>query len=314
MKPVIPFISQQSRQLQTDWINKLTSAIPSESFKLANEINPLEQKQCKIAIVANPSQDDLKLFPNLKWVQSLWAGVENLIQPSIDQGFKLIRMVDPTLTEAMAEAVLAWSLYLHRKMPSYATQQKDKVWLPQPYVFPNQCKIGILGLGELGQASAKRLLDNGFSVMGWSRTKKNINGVKTFHGPEGLAQMLKATNILVCLLPLTKDTQSMIDNKLLSQLPKDASLINFARGQLVNTKDLVNALNHNEMYHAVLDVFEKEPLSSNNPLWTNQKITVLPHIAAATNLDTAVKIVAKNIIEYRNTGKINSVVNLNRGY
>jgi len=314
MPAIIPFISQLPDSEQLIWLDELNSILPNETFDLVKNINACDRNQCEIAIVANPSQDDLKLFPNLKWVQSLWAGVENLIQPSIDQDFKLVRMVDPTLTETMAEAVLAWSLYLHRKMPSYTIQQKEKVWQPQPYVFPCQCNIGILGLGELGQASAKRLIDNGFSVMGWSRTKKNIDGLKTFDGKEGLVEMLKITNILVCLLPLTKETRGMIDNNLLAQLPKGASLVNFARGSIVKIDDLIKTLTEKNLYHAVLDVFEEEPLDPNSPLWDNPRITVLPHIAATTNIETATKIVAKNILDYRKTGKINFDVDLKKGY
>jgi len=314
MKPIIPFISQQTEQQQTTWIEKLRSALPEESFEPAKQINETNQKQCEIAVVANPAPTDLSLFPNLKWVQSLWAGVEHLIQPSINQNFKIVRMIDPFLTETMTEAVLAWSLYLHRKMPTYTLQQEEKLWLPHIYIPSNQCNIGILGLGELGQASAKRLVHNGFSVMGWSRSRKNINNVKTFSGQDGLVEMLKTTNILVCLLPLTKETQGVINHNLLAHLPKGASLINFARGGLIVTDDLMNLLDKNELYHAVLDVFEREPLDSTSTLWSNQKITILPHIAATTNIETATKIVAQNILNYRQTGKIDSDVDLKKGY
>ena len=150
--------------------------------------------------------------------------------------------------------------------------------------------------------------------MGWSKSKKNIANIKTFSGQGGLIEMLKTTNILVCLLPLTKETQGLINRELLTQLPKDASLINFSRGQLVNTKNLINALDKDQLYHAVLDVFEKEPLDPNSPLWVNPKITVLPHITAVTNIETAAEIVKKNILNYRSTGKINSEVDLKKGY
>ena len=314
MQTTIPFISQLPDEEQLKWLSKLRAALPDETFELAKDISKPVRKKCSFAIVANPTKNELSLFPNLKWVQSLWAGVENLIQPSIEQGFQLSRMIDPQLTETMAEAVLAWSLYLHRKMPCYQIQQKNKIWKPIEYTNTNQCNIGILGLGELGKASAKRLSENGFPVLGWSRTKKDLAGVKTFAGQGGLIEMLNIANILVCLLPLTKETHGMVDKKLLSLLPKNASLINFARGQIVNTQDLERSLNNADMYHAVLDVFEQEPLEQSSSLWSNPKITILPHIAATTNIETATKIVAQNISDYRLTGKINSKVDLKNGY
>ena len=314
MQTLIPFISQLPEAEQYDWLAKLSSTLPNEKFELVRNISKSDRQKCDIAIVANPSEEELSLFPNLKWVQSLWAGVENLIQPSIQQGFQLSRMIDPLLADTMAEAVLTWSLYLHRKIPSYQKQQQNKIWKPLEYTPTNQCNIGILGLGELGRASASRLSANGFRVLGWSRTKKELANIKTYAGQSGLTKMLKQTNILVCLLPLTKETKGIVNAELISHLPQNASLINFARGQIVNTSDLESALNNDQLSHAVLDVFEQEPLDRNSYLWDNPKITLLPHIAATTNPDTATKIVAQNILDYRRTGKINSEVNLERGY
>jgi len=314
MKSAIPLITQSSTERQQTWLECLRKTMPDERLMLAEHLSDSERKNCEIAVVANPDPKIFRSFPNLNWVQSLWAGVENLIQPSIEHHFKLIRLIDPNLAETMAESVLAWTLYLHRKMPSYSAQQKDKVWQQLPYSSSKQCKVGILGLGELGQASAKRLADNNFHLLGWSQSEKNIAHVRSFSGKDGLLKMLKQTQVLVCLLPLTEQTKDIIDKDLLQNLPKGASIINFARGALLKTDDLLSELDRDHLYHAVLDVFDKEPLEAESKLWSHPNITVLPHIAATSNIETVIKIVARNISEYRNTGKLNSVVNVDRGY
>ena len=314
MNPVIPLICTLPEVHQQTWLKLLTEALPDESFVLADHIEELERSQCEIAIVANPEAHVLKTFPNLKWVQSLWAGVENLLDVSAEQGFKIVRLVDPQLAVIMSEAVLAWTLYLHRKMPTYTKQQQDKVWSQLVYSPPAECKVGILGLGELGQSSARRLTNNGFDVMGWSQAAKNIENVESFCGEQGLAQMLKDCQILVCLLPLTDQTRQIINKDLLAQLPKDASVINFARGPLVSVKDLLQALDEGSLYHAVLDVFNQEPLEPESKLWGHPGVTVLPHITAATHPGSAIKTVAKNILDYRNNGRLDSYVDVNRGY
>jgi glyoxylate/hydroxypyruvate reductase A len=169
-------------------------------------------------------------------------------------------------------------------------------------------------LGELGVASATKLILNNFNVCGWSRGKKNISKVKSFTGELGLKKMLKQTDILVCLIPLTKKTKYLLNHKTLSYLKRGASVINFARGAIINAKDLVKNLNSGRIKHAVLDVFEQEPLPKKSILWKHKNITVLPHISAHTDVDTASDIVCKNIKSYRLTSKIPKSVDLKRGY
>ena len=168
--------------------------------------------------------------------------------------------------------------------------------------------------GELGLASANKLIENNFNVCGWSRGKKNIKKVKCFTGEFGLKKMLKQTDILVCLIPLTKKTKYLLNYKILSYLKKGASLINFARGAIINAKDLVKHLNSGKIKHAVLDVFEQEPLPKTSILWKHKNVTVLPHISAHTDVDTASDIVSKNIKMYRLKNKIPKSVDMVRGY
>jgi glyoxylate/hydroxypyruvate reductase A len=214
----------------------------------------------------------------------------------------------------MSEAVLSWVLYLHRDMHFYQVQQNKRVWKEADYIKPSKKIVSIIGLGELGSASAAKLIENGFNVCGWSRGKKNIKKVKSFTGELGLKKMLKQTDILVCLIPLTRKTKYLLNYKTLSYLKKGASIINFARGAIINAKDLVKHLNFRRIKHAVLDVFEQEPLPKTSVLWKHKNVTVLPHISAHTDMDTASNIVCKNIKMYRLKNRIPKSVDLARGY
>lgn len=288
--------------------------LPEENIRPASSIPISERSRCEMAIVANPDPKEVATFTGLKWVQSLWAGVEQLVSELDNQELKIVRLIDPRLTEAMAEAVLAWTLYLHRDMPSYAWQQQQKRWRALPYHPARERTVGILGLGELGLASAKRLAANGFNVLGWSRNAKQLADISSYNGRPGLHSVLEQSQILVCLLPLTKETNKLLDKQTLSQLPKDASVINFSRGGIINTMQLVDLLDCGQLKHAVMDVFEEEPLSKKSKLWTHPNITVLPHISAPTQLQSASEIVARNIRRYRETGQLPAVVDWQLGY
>lgn len=314
MKPVIPFISQLPSSQQQIWLECLQKAMPTEQFLLSKDVKTASRSKVEIAILADPDLEQLHLFENLKWIHTLGAGVEHLIDTAQQKSIKLVRLQDPNLAKSMAESVLTWSLYISKKIPSYHQQQQQKVW-QQLAVTPNQtCKIGILGLGEMGQASALTLLQNGFQVCGWSRSKKNIMGVQTFSGQDELSAFLNHCQILVCLLPLTAHTRQFINRNLLQNLPQGASVINFSRGGTVNTADLVQQLDNGHLYHAVLDVFDREPLATSDTLWQHEKVTVLPHIAAISNPVTASVIVGDNIGFYRENGRLKESVDLERGY
>ncbi len=311
---LIPFISRKPLDYQRNWLDRFTELLPNCRVLLASDLSPSQREVCEVAIVLDPDPQVVASFTHLKWIQSLWAGVESLVSLAKAQNIQLVRMVDPKLAETMAEAVLAWTLYIHRQMPTYAAQQQNKIWLQLPYQPAEKCKVGILGFGELGIASAKILRSNGFSLMGWSRTQKDTSGVQCFYGAQQLLEMVEQSNILICLLPLTDSTKGIIDKALLQRLPEGASLINFARGEHVNESDLLEVLDSDHLYHAVLDVYENEPLPNTSPIWSHPKITALPHIAATSYPQTAAQIAAKNIQHYQLTGELTSVVDLTRGY
>ncbi|MBU9366046.1 glyoxylate/hydroxypyruvate reductase A [Burkholderia multivorans] len=313
-KPALPFVANPDYPFGTQWIDALQCAMPDERIVPLDSLDAEARAACDVVIVANPRPEDLRTLPALKWVHSVWAGVERLMRDLADSDLKIVRLVDPQLAGTMAEAVLAWTLYLHRDMPRYAAQQARREWQAHDYTRPERKTVGLLGLGALGEASARRLLDAGFNVSGWSRTRKAIDGV-TCHAGEGeLGAMLQSADILVCLLPLTPQTTALLNRETLAMLKPGASLINFARGPIVDDAALENALDSGALRHAVLDVFATEPLPADSWHWTHPSVTVLPHISAPTDRETASSIVAGNIRRYRETGAIPPCVDRAQGY
>lgn len=333
---LIPFISQLALSEQLRWLERLnelfeqrtahqptvcnstsdndTYPIANIKVVLASTLSDSEKSQCEIAIVANPEPDVLADFPKLVWIQSLWAGVERLVAEIPSPSFEIVRLVDPCLAKTMAEAVVAWSYYLHRDMPLYATQQQEKQWLQHSVCLASECTIGVLGLGELGRASTEKLMLNGFNVLGWSQHKKSLINVQCFNGLDGLHHVISHCDIVVVLLPLTEETRQLLNRDLFLKMKQGAAIINFARGNIVNQNDLVTALDEKMLSHAVLDVFAQEPLPIKDELWQHPNITVLPHISAPTNPKTACEIVKKNIECYVLTGKIPKSVDVKKGY
>ena len=288
--------------------------MPHERVVLLSELDASARAKCDVAIVANPPPDDLRQLPNLKWVHSVWAGVERMMADLRDTDLKIVRLVDPQLAETMAEAVLAWVLYLHRDMPRYARQQAARQWLAHDYVRAEDKTVSLLGLGAMGAAAARRLRAAGFKVCGWSRSRKMLPGVECHAGDEELHAMLGRTDILVCLLPLTSETKGIVGSKALSALHEGASLVNFARGPIVDDHALRAALDNGRLLHAVLDVFEHEPLPEDAWQWVHPRVTVLPHVSAPTDCRTASAIVAANIARYRAEGVLPETVNRQLGY
>lgn len=311
---MIPFVSRLDSKEQHAWIDALSAAMPDKLIVPFSSLTPEQKAACHLAIVANPEPNDLLALPALVWVHSVWAGVERMVNELVSPAFSIVRLVDPQLADTMSEAVLAWTLFLHRDMPSYAKQQADHQWRQRPMVRAKERRVGVLGLGELGQVSALRLAHNGFSVSGWSRHEKHIEGITCFYGHQGLMSILQQSDILVCLLPLTSHTQGLLNKETLSYLPDGASLINFARGLIIDDIALLEQLNKGILSHAVLDVFMQEPLPLEHDYWQHHSVTVLPHISAPTHLISASYIVASNIKRYYLTGQLPLTVNLQNGY
>ena len=312
MSITVPFVGQLLAGEQSKWLEALSVELPGMNIVPVAELP--DRRGHRVAVVANPNPADLETLTDLVWVQSLWAGVEKLLAEPALAPVGIARLIDPCLANTMAEAVLAWTLYLHRDMPTYRTQQVARTWQQLSYMAAADRRVAILGLGELGRAAAHRLSLNGFDVMGWSRSLKTLEGVRSFHGERGLMDMLSESDILVCLLPLTDATRGLLGKVQLAKLPKSAALINFGRGPILDTTALMTALEEGQLRHAVLDVFDEEPLPETSPLWAHPSITVLPHISAPTSIKSAARIAARNIKAFHKDGTLPPFVDRERGY
>ena len=310
----IPFISGVPEDEAAQWREILAASLPEERICAPHALTAGERECVRLAIVADPDPAQLQEFPALEWIQSVWAGVERLVADLPAQDITVVRLIDPELARTMAEAVLAWTLYLHRDMPAYARQQRERLWRPLDYVPPGERQVGVLGLGELGRAAAENLRRAGFSVAGWSRSPRTLDGVRCLHGDDGLQDMLASSDVVVCLLPLTDSTRGLLDAHRLGWMRPEASLINFSRGPIVDDAALLAALDEGRLKHAVLDVFDAEPLAADSPFWAHPAVTVLPHISAPTQYASAARIVARNITEWRRSGQVPAGVDFKRGY
>lgn len=263
-----------------------------------------------------PKPGFLASLPNLKAVFSLGAGVDGFLKdPDYPRHVPLVRSVDPNLAIQMAEYVSMQALMIHRMQRFFDAAQRDHAWR-QKMLTRNarDIRIGLLGMGAIGGAIARRLQAFDFLVSGWSRSPKDFAGVKSFAGAAQLNLFLAQCDILVCVLPLTDATRGILNAALFAQLPKGAHVINVARGEHLVEADLLAALDSGQLESAVLDVFGTEPLPPDSLLWGHAKITVTPHIAGITEPAAALAYVEDGIRRAEAGLALDNVVDLDRGY
>ncbi len=276
------------------WLAELRKFIPDLEMRVFPEIG--DPRDIDAALVWKPQPGLLASLPNLKLIVSLGAGVDHLLaDATTPRHVPIARLVDPYMTEAMSEYVLTQVLRIHRQDFAYREQQRGRVWRELSQPNASERRVGVLGLGELGSDAARKLSVLGFSVGGWSRRERRLPGIETFHGSDGLLALAKRSDILVCLLPLTRETVGIMDARLFAAMPKGGAIVNAARGRHLVEADLLAALESGQLAAAVLDVFTEEPLSTEHPFWDHPKVVVTPHAAAATHAPTAAAGVAENL-------------------
>lgn len=297
-----------------DWRGALARTLPDETVRVWPDTGPLEE--IEFAIVWQPPAGLLASLPKLRAILSLGAGIDHLTSdPQLPRHMPLIRMIDPSLATQMSEYVVMNVLRHHRLMVDYANLQADGRWKPLlPAPDTARRRVGLMGLGVLGQDAAEKLKPFGFPLRAWTRAPRTADGVQTFHGEAGLREFLSGCDILVCLLPLTGETRGILDAARLSALPRGAALINAARGGHVVTADLLAALNSGQLSGATLDVTDPEPLPPDHPLWRHPRVTITPHIATITPPETAAAIMADSIRRIRSGQPVLGQVDLTRGY
>lgn len=298
------------------WLPLLKEAMPHERLLGPNPADGAEgAAEVDVVVVAGAPPGLLCAFPNLAFIQSAWAGVDALLaDPTLPDGVPVARLIDPELGRNMSEAVLTHVLALHRRAPLYRQQQAASMWRPWPQPMAHERRVGVLGLGEMGLRSARRLLEAGFQVSGWTRTRAEHPGIETFAGPEEFQSFLGRCEMIVNLLPLTSETRGLLNARAFAAMPHGASLINLGRGAHIVVPDLVEALDSGRLAHAVLDVFEQEPLPPESSLWAHPAVTITPHVAAITNPRTSAKLIAANIARFRAGQPLEGLVERGIGY
>ena len=226
-----------------------------------------------------PDFDILPAFPNLKAMFTRSAGVEPFINhPNLPKA--PLGKVEPSGGDPMmTEYVIMHVLRFHRDMPAYQTRQAKKEWVRTTITRPDERRIGFLGYGMMAKAPALVLKSLEFNVSAWVRTPKENAEVQIFHGADQLEPFLNQTDIAVCLLPLTKETEGIFCARTFAMMPKGAMLINVGRGKHVVDADLIDALDSGQLSYAALDALWPEPLPPESPLWLHPKVTVMPHVA-----------------------------------
>ena len=314
----------QSLRLQARILNILfasTKEKPEFWFPLLQKVLPADRffgwpdnngGDIDVAVVATHPKGALGGLPGLKLIQSLWMGVENIVaDPDLPKGVPVARLIDPGMVAAMGETVIAHVLDWHRHFYCYRSFQDQKTWKRRRQFLASDRTIGILGLGELGSTIAAKLRAMDFNVAGWSRRPKQLDGV---HCSTDLDDVLSRSDAVVCLLPLTPQTRGILNKDRIQRIRKDGCIINVARGGHVVIPDLLAALESKHLAHAWLDVFDTEPLPSDNPLWAHPDITLTPHIAALSEPRTSVGKVAENIERVRRGEKPLNTVDFAAGY
>lgn len=280
-------IALVSDQIAMDYLRPaFTARFPqAQLHRIDTEVQELEALEDIDAVVCwSPPPGLLARMPKLRLIQSVGAGTDHITRDTSVPDVPIRRIVDPDMAAGM-NAYVAWAVvHGQRHMAGYIESQRRAAWEESPIVPPSHHRVGIAGLGVLGQSAARALSAIGYRVRGWSRSPKTDlpEGVEAFHGDAARAEFLAGCDTLVCLLPLTDDTRGVLDAALFAQLPRGARLVNAGRGAHLVQDDLLAALASGQLASAVLDAFVEEPLPATHPFWRHPQITVTPHIASRT--------------------------------
>ncbi|WP_058962115.1 2-hydroxyacid dehydrogenase [Type-E symbiont of Plautia stali] len=294
------------------WQRWLAEHAPDVQMHIWPDIG--DASEVEFLIAWQPPEAVMTTFPNLKALLSVGAGADQFDLSLLPPELPVVRMIEPGLTQGMVEYVTFAVLGLHRDMPRYFQQQRAAQWQTHPIRTAHQRRVGVMGLGELGQAALKQLVSLGFDCAGWSRTPRELDGVRCWHGAEQLEAFLAHSEILVCLLPLTDSTRGMLNAGLFARLPHGAALVQVGRGPQLNDDDLLTTLESGQLSAAVIDVTDPEPLPPEHPFWQHPAIWLTPHIASQTQTDSAVAALLDNLRRYQRGEPMVGLIDRNRGY
>lgn len=279
-------------------------------------------EEIKYALAWRPPPGALKSLPRLELIVSAGAGVDHLLSDPELPEVSVVRFVDPDLTGRMAEYVALHTLLHHRRTLEFLASQAARRWTPFVTAIAPEIRVGLMGLGVMGQAAARALAVFGYALNGWSRTPRPLPGVTCYAGNDQLELFLERTDILVCLLPLTPETSGILDRHLISKLSRTGRspnlpgpvLINAGRGGLQIESDILAALDEGRLYAASLDVFREEPLPVSSPLWSHPRVLITPHVASETDPDAIARYTLRQIARHERGEPLENIVARERGY
>jgi glyoxylate/hydroxypyruvate reductase A len=296
----------------TIWARCFAARAPELPFWIWPDIG--DPDAVRYLAVWRPPDDIATSFRNLELLFSVGAGVDQFDLTQIPPHIPLVRMLDPGIRESMIEYAAMAVLALHRDLVDFIAQQRKQVWREIQVISASSRRVGVMGLGLLGQAVLERLKIFGFPLLGWNRSPRAIDGVTCLAGRDALPEFLAQTDILVCLLPLTAETRGILNGDLFARLPRGAKLVNVGRGGHLVADDLVDALDRGVLSAAVLDVAEPEPLPAGHPFWSHPRILLTPHNASMTAPQSAVDYVLETIARHRRGESLPGLVDRERGY
>ncbi len=295
------------------WKNALTKANPE--IKVYSYLEEHSHDEIDVALVWKHPEGSLKPYKNLKYIASGGAGVDFIFEdPDLPKDIPITRVVDDVLASDMSEYVTGAIFSYLKNFNRYNIDQINSIWNPLGYRRIADFRVGILGLGTLGQALAKDLVTFGFQTQGWSNSKKSLPHVNSFVGQQELDAFLATTEILVCLLPLTPQTKGILNKTLFKKLPKGSYIINVARGGHLADQDLIDMIDKGHLSGACLDVFHEEPLPENHPFWKHEKINITPHCASVSDTHSVVPQIIENYKRMKANKELLHLVSFKSGY
>lgn len=292
------------------WIPGLRAALPQASVSLWEPGAP----PADYAVVWKPPQQLLDEQTGLRAIFNTGAGVDALMQLNLPPGVPVIRLDDAGMSVQMAEYVCHAIIRHFRELDGYEADMEGGKWSFRKPRSRADFPVGILGLGVLGQRVAKAVAQFDFPVNGWSQSPKSVAGVRSYQGAAQLEDFLAASRFLVCLLPLTTQTENLLNAERLAQLRPGGYVINVARGAHVVDADLIAAIDSGHLAGASLDVFRVEPLPQTHPFWARPKITLTPHTSARTLRSESIAQIASKIDALQRGDSVAGRVNAARGY
>ena len=298
---------------QDEFLKSLRKKFFSHKIFTLDQNVPLDK--IELALVWNLPDKILKKLKNLKIIFSLGAGVDHILKLPSYKNTPIIRIQDPNMRSRMLNHVLAQILIYQLKLNEYNKAQQKNIWLDERHTSLNKdLTIGVLGVGYLVKFIANKLKSLNYNVIGYKNTISAAKYSIPIYYKKSLKTFLKLSDIIVSVLPATKETRDLINKSFLNQMKKKSLLINIGRGSSLNEMDLLKHIKQNNSFFASLDVFKKEPLPKNSKLWKNQNITVTPHVAAITDVDSSINYIFSKFEQFRTKGKIKSDVKIKNGY